>query len=123
MTESGIWIFTPDQYHVYENHESSHSQGQLARDHDDWVRSNQVIHRLAKRTNAKVVFGHDKECLESFEKALMHIDRHVLYYADTFCITKPVEHVSRLTRTRLSDTRLLLDKNLRSGMLQCAFVL
>ncbi|KAI4123732.1 MAG: hypothetical protein LQ347_006039, partial [Umbilicaria vellea] len=69
MPESGTWIFTTDQYHVHENYESSHPQGWLARDHDDWVRSNQMIHRLAKRTNAKMVFGHDKECLESFEKA------------------------------------------------------
>lgn len=67
ITESGTWIFTTDQH--YENHESSHPQGRLARDHDDWARSNQVKNRLAKRTNAKVVFGDDKECLESFEKA------------------------------------------------------
>lgn len=41
----------------------------MTRGHDDWVRSNQVIHRPAKRTNAKVVCGHDMECLESSEKA------------------------------------------------------
>ena len=69
MPESGTWIFTTDQYHVHENYESSHPQGWLARDHDDWVRSNQMIHMLAKRTNAKVIFGHDKECLDAFKTA------------------------------------------------------
>lgn len=69
MPESGTWIFTTDQYHVHENYEASHPQGWLARDHDDWVRSNQMIHMLAKRTNAKLVFGHDKECLESYKIA------------------------------------------------------
>lgn len=61
MPESGTWIFTTDQYHVRENYEESHPQGWLARDHDDWVRSNQMIHMLAKRTGAKVILGHDKE--------------------------------------------------------------
>jgi glyoxylase-like metal-dependent hydrolase (beta-lactamase superfamily II) len=61
LQESGTWIFTTDQYHVRENYEDSVPQGWLARDHDDWVRSNQMIHMLARRTNAKVVLGHDKE--------------------------------------------------------------
>jgi len=61
MLESGTWIFTTDQYHVRENYEDSHPQGWLARDHDDWVRSHQMIQMLARRTEAKVVLGHDKE--------------------------------------------------------------
>jgi glyoxylase-like metal-dependent hydrolase (beta-lactamase superfamily II) len=61
LEESGTWIFTTDQYHIRENYYDSHPQGWLARDHDDWVRSNQMIKMLARRTNAKVVFGHDKE--------------------------------------------------------------
>lgn len=61
MPESGTWIFTTDQYHVHENYYQSVPQGWLARDHDDWVRSNQMIHALARRTNAKLVFGHDRE--------------------------------------------------------------
>lgn len=65
MPESGTWIFTTDQYHVRENYEDSHPQGWLARDHDDWVRSNQAIHLLAKRTKAKVILGHDREVCRS----------------------------------------------------------
>jgi len=70
MLESGTWISTSDQYHVRENYEDGHPQGWLARDHDDWVRSNQMIHMLARRTNAKVVLGHDKEVC-CFERAWM----------------------------------------------------
>lgn len=65
LPESGTWIFTTDQYHVKENYEASVPQGWLARDHDDWVRSNQMIHQLAKRTGARLVFGH---CAETFAK-------------------------------------------------------
>lgn len=61
MPNSGTWIFTTDQYHVKENYHNSAPQGWLARDHDDWVRSHQMIKTLQKRTNAKVVFGHCKE--------------------------------------------------------------
>ena len=61
MLESGTWISMTDQYHVRENYENSPSQGWLVRDHDDWVRSNEMIHILPRRTNAKVVLGHDKE--------------------------------------------------------------
>jgi len=67
MHESGTWIFTSDMYHVRENYEDSHPQGWLARDHDDWVRSNQMIHMLARRTEAKVILGHDKELLLKYQ--------------------------------------------------------
>ena len=61
LAESGTWIFTTDQYHIRENYEANYPQGWLARDHDDWVRSNQMVKWLAMRTQAKVVLGHDKE--------------------------------------------------------------
>lgn len=48
LKESGTWIFTTDQYHVYENWESGIPQGWLARDHDDWVESDQMIKALQK---------------------------------------------------------------------------
>jgi len=67
MHESGTWIFTSDQYHIRENYEDSHPQGWLARDHDDWVRSHQMIQMLARRTEAKVVLGHDKERLLKYK--------------------------------------------------------
>ncbi len=69
LQQSGTWIFTTDQYHVHENYHQSAPQGWLARDHDDWIRSNQMIHMLAKRTNAKLVFGHDRETLFSYKLA------------------------------------------------------
>lgn len=48
LRESGTWICTTDQYHVYENWESDVPQGWLARDHDDWVESHQMIKALQK---------------------------------------------------------------------------
>ncbi|KAI4683324.1 uncharacterized protein J4E88_004499 [Alternaria novae-zelandiae] len=58
LKESGTWIFTSDQYHVKENYADGVPQGWLARDHDAWVRSHQMIKGLQKRTHAKVVLGH-----------------------------------------------------------------
>ncbi|ORY04016.1 beta-lactamase-like protein [Clohesyomyces aquaticus] len=58
LKESGTWIFTSDQYHVKENYLDDVPQGWLARDHDAWVRSHQMIKGLARRTGAKVVLGH-----------------------------------------------------------------
>ncbi|EOD46037.1 putative metallo-beta-lactamase superfamily protein [Neofusicoccum parvum] len=69
LKDSGTWIFTTDQYHVYENFEADHPQGWLARDHDDWVRSHQMIRMLAKRTNAKLVFGHCKDTFNKYKQA------------------------------------------------------
>jgi hypothetical protein len=45
-------------YSVRENYEDDVPQGWLARDHDAWVRSHQMIKGLQRRTNAKVVLGH-----------------------------------------------------------------
>jgi len=67
MLESGTWIFTSDQYHIRENFEDDHPQGWLARDHDDWVKSHQMIKMLARRTEAKIVLGHDKERLLKYQ--------------------------------------------------------
>jgi len=63
LANSGTWICTTDMYHVHENWEDSVPQGWLARDHNDWVRSHQMIKMLQKRTNAKMVLGH---CAETF---------------------------------------------------------
>ena len=69
LPKSGTWIFTSDQYIVKENYESSAPQGWLARDHHDWVHSNQMIHSLQKITKAKMVFGHDLETFHSYNVA------------------------------------------------------
>lgn len=36
------------QYHVKENYENDEPQGWLARDHDDWCASHQMVKALAK---------------------------------------------------------------------------
>ncbi|PGH27443.1 hypothetical protein AJ80_00921 [Polytolypa hystricis UAMH7299] len=58
LRNSGTWIFTSDHYLVWENYEASQPCGWLARDHDDWIRSHQMVKALAKRTNANLLFGH-----------------------------------------------------------------
>jgi glyoxylase-like metal-dependent hydrolase (beta-lactamase superfamily II) len=58
LKKSGTWIFTSDQYHVKENFQDNVPQGWLARDHDAWVRSHQMIKGLKRRTGAKVILGH-----------------------------------------------------------------
>ncbi|KAK1142371.1 hypothetical protein N8T08_007923 [Aspergillus melleus] len=69
LQDSGVWVFTSDQYHVEENYHASHPQGWLARDHDDWVRSHQMIKALVKRTGAKLVFGHCSSIFVNYEQA------------------------------------------------------
>jgi glyoxylase-like metal-dependent hydrolase (beta-lactamase superfamily II) len=65
LKNSGTWIFTSDQYHVRENFEDDVPQGWLARDHDAWVRSHQMIKGLKRRTNGKVVLGHCWETVKT----------------------------------------------------------
>jgi len=48
---------------VRENFWADQPQGWLARDHDDWVRSHQMIRALQKKTGARMVFGHCRETL------------------------------------------------------------
>ncbi|PQE05735.1 metallo-beta-lactamase superfamily protein [Rutstroemia sp. NJR-2017a BVV2] len=61
LLESGTWVFTSDMYHVRENWEEAIPQGWLLRDHNDWIQSHQRMKSLVKRTNAKIILGHDKE--------------------------------------------------------------
>ena len=61
LKNSGPWLFTTDQYHVKANYEQDVPQGWLARDHDDWCRSHQMVKMLVKNIGAKIVFGHDEE--------------------------------------------------------------
>ncbi|KAF2436395.1 Metallo-hydrolase/oxidoreductase [Tothia fuscella] len=69
LRESGTWVFTTDMYHVQGKWEDSVPQGWLARDHDDWVRSHQMIRMLQKRTGAKMVLGHCAKTFFSYEIA------------------------------------------------------
>jgi glyoxylase-like metal-dependent hydrolase (beta-lactamase superfamily II) len=58
LRNSGTWIFTSDQYHVRENFEDDVPQGWLARDHEAWIRTHQMVKGLKRRTGGKVVLGH-----------------------------------------------------------------
>lgn len=59
LPKDGTFIWTTDQFHIAENYEQAHPQGWLARDHNQWVRSRNMIRRLQRLFNARLVFGHD----------------------------------------------------------------
>jgi glyoxylase-like metal-dependent hydrolase (beta-lactamase superfamily II) len=69
LKDSGTWIFTTDQYIVRENYESLANQGWFTRDHASWSRSNQMVQSLQKLTDAKLIFGHDREVLFHYKTA------------------------------------------------------
>ncbi|KAK3673524.1 hypothetical protein LTR78_006428 [Recurvomyces mirabilis] len=69
LPQSGTWVFSTDQYHVKENFENDVPQGWLARDHDDWCRSHQMIKGLLKRTQGNIVLGHCKETFDRYQHA------------------------------------------------------
>jgi glyoxylase-like metal-dependent hydrolase (beta-lactamase superfamily II) len=69
LPNSGAWVFTSDMYHVKENYEASIPQGWLMRDFDGWMRSNQMVKSLVKRTKANVILGHDVEYFERYTQA------------------------------------------------------
>jgi len=69
LKNSGTWVFTTDQYVVKENYESLATQGWFTRDHASWSRSNQMIHSLQKLTNARLIFGHDRDVLFQYNLA------------------------------------------------------
>jgi glyoxylase-like metal-dependent hydrolase (beta-lactamase superfamily II) len=68
LENSGTWIFTTDQYHVKEN-VGGVPQGWLARDHSQWVKSDQMILQMQRTTGAKLVLGHCKETLAKYKLA------------------------------------------------------
>lgn len=61
LANDGPFIWTTDQFHVAENYELGHPHGGLARDHNAWYRSLNMIRRLQRLYNATLIFGHDKE--------------------------------------------------------------
>ena len=66
LEKDGNFLFTTDHFHVKENHEQRHPQGWLARDHTAWVRTSQLVDRLTRIYNAKVVYGHDLEVARKY---------------------------------------------------------
>lgn len=61
LENTGTWIWTTDQFHIAENYELSQPHGWLARDHNAWIKSLNMIKRLQRLFNAKLIFGHDKD--------------------------------------------------------------
>lgn len=61
LEKDGTFIWTTDQFHVVENYELGHPHGGLARDHTAWYRSLNMIRRLQRLFNARLIFGHDKD--------------------------------------------------------------
>lgn len=69
LLESGTWITTTDMYLVKENYEANLPLGWLARDHHAWFESHQMIKHLARRTDAKMLFGHDAGVFDKYQSA------------------------------------------------------
>jgi glyoxylase-like metal-dependent hydrolase (beta-lactamase superfamily II) len=67
LSQSGTWIVTTDMYIVKENFEENLPLGFLARDHNPWCHSNQLIHQLQRRTKAKMLFGHCADTLAKYQ--------------------------------------------------------
>ncbi|KAL1962110.1 hypothetical protein VTN77DRAFT_577 [Rasamsonia byssochlamydoides] len=69
LEKDGTFIWTTDQFHIKENYELSHPHGWLARDHNAWIRSLNMIRRLQRLFNARLVFGHDLETAQQLMSA------------------------------------------------------
>ncbi|KAH6618824.1 beta-lactamase-like protein [Boeremia exigua] len=74
LKNSGTWIFTTDHYIVKENYESLACQGWFTRDHATWLVSSQMIKSIQKLTDAKLIFGHDRDALFKFKLAPNYYD-------------------------------------------------
>lgn len=61
LWRDGTFIWTSDQFHVKENYEDEAPHGGLARDHNAWWRSLQMVKRLHSLFGATLVFGHDAD--------------------------------------------------------------
>jgi hypothetical protein len=69
LRNSGTWIYTSDHCIVQENYDSVSPQGWFSRDHHAWLRSNQLLHSLQELTDAKMIFGHDREVMSQYKIA------------------------------------------------------
>ncbi|BCS28591.1 N-acyl homoserine lactonase family protein [Aspergillus puulaauensis] len=74
LEKDGTFIWTTDQFHVADNYEKGHPHGGLARDHTAWYRSLNMVRRLQRLYNARLIFGHDKVVAEQLmaEKPYFH---------------------------------------------------
>ena len=63
LANAGSVMLTSDQFHLRENYEGPQPLGWLLRDHAAWWRSYRFVRTLADRTDARLVFGHDRQVL------------------------------------------------------------
>lgn len=61
LKRDGTFIWTSDQFHIKENYEDGLPHGGLARDHNAWYKSSQMVKRLQRLYGAQLIFGHDRE--------------------------------------------------------------
>ena len=69
LENSGTFLFTTDLVIHKENYEGEMPLGWLMRDRDAWFKSIRKIKALAKKTNAKLIFGHDVDVFNSLKHA------------------------------------------------------
>lgn len=65
LPRDGNFVFTTDQDHVRENYEDAAPQGWLMRDQSAWIHSHQMVQKLVRLFNARLVFGHDQEVVQA----------------------------------------------------------
>ena len=68
LPRDGTFIWTSDQFHIAENYELAHPHGGLARDHNAWFNSLNMIRRLQRLFNARLIFGHDMNVYEQLTR-------------------------------------------------------
>ncbi|KAJ5300040.1 hypothetical protein N7476_011597 [Penicillium atrosanguineum] len=63
------FIYTSDLFHVKENYEDGHPQGNLITDENSWLRSRFYVQHLVQRTSAMVLLGHDTDYFSRFTRS------------------------------------------------------
>jgi len=74
LKNSGSFFFTSDLAFFRETYEDERPPGWLIRDMAAWRRSIRKVKAIARKSNAKVVFGHDPELLKSMKVAPEYYD-------------------------------------------------
>jgi hypothetical protein len=68
LSNAGTFFLTSDQFHLSDNYAGPTPLGWLLRDHAAWFRSSRYVRTIADRTDARLVFGHDADVLESLKR-------------------------------------------------------
>jgi glyoxylase-like metal-dependent hydrolase (beta-lactamase superfamily II) len=68
LANAGTFFLTSDQFHLRQNYATPQPLGWLLRDHSAWWSSYRFTKRLAERTGARLLFGHDPDVLAEFRQ-------------------------------------------------------